>query len=77
MTRELTELRLHVARLEGAAKRLLDVLGRPVDGRKGGDATLEALRAAADAEAQGRSEGRGSGGAERGGRWVPGTGWEF
>lgn len=37
-----------MARLEGAAKRLLDMLGCPVDGRKGPDATLEALRKAAE-----------------------------
>ncbi len=42
-------MRVAVARLEGAAKRLLDALGCPVDGRKGPEATLEALRAAADA----------------------------
>ena len=51
MTKEVTELRLQVARLEGAAKRLLDVLGCPADGSKGPEATVEALRAAADARA--------------------------
>jgi hypothetical protein len=51
MNEEVKELRLTVARLEGAAKRLLDVLGHPADGCNGAGATLEALRAAADAEA--------------------------
>jgi hypothetical protein len=51
MNEEVKELRLTVARLEGAAKRLLDVLGRPVEGRNGRNATLDGLRAAADAEA--------------------------
>ncbi len=41
-------MRLMLARLEGAAKRLLDVLGHSADSSKGPDATLEALRAAAD-----------------------------
>ncbi len=41
-------MRLRLARLEGAAKRLLDVLGHPADSSKEPDATLEALRAAAD-----------------------------
>jgi hypothetical protein len=42
-------LRVALARMEGAAKRLLDALGCPVDGRRGPEATVEALRAAADA----------------------------
>lgn len=50
MSDEVKALRLKVARMEGAAKRLLDALGCPVDGRKGPDATLDALREAADAE---------------------------
>ena len=50
MNEEVKRLRLHVARLEGAAKRLLDVLGCPADGRKGPEGTLEALREAADAQ---------------------------
>ncbi len=49
LNKDVKALRLHVARLEGAAKRLLDLLGFPADGRKGPDATLEALREAADA----------------------------
>ncbi len=49
MNGEVKELRLRVARLEGAAKRLLDGLGWPADGRQGPEATVEALRAAADA----------------------------
>ncbi len=49
MNEELKELRLKVARMEGAAKRLLDALGCSVDGRKGPDATLDAIREAAEA----------------------------
>jgi hypothetical protein len=52
---EVRELRLTVARLEGAAKRLLELLGRPVDARKGKDATLDELRAAAEALAVGKT----------------------
>ncbi len=51
---ELTEVRLRLARMEGAAKRLLDALGCSVDGRKGPDATLDALRAAAEAAVEGK-----------------------
>ncbi len=54
MKDELTEARLKLARLEGAAKRLLDALGCPVDGRKGPDATLDALREAAEAAVVGK-----------------------
>ena len=77
MNADVKELRMAVARLEGAARRLLDVLGRPVDGRKGPEATLEALRDAAAAEAGRRPEGRGARVEGTCGRWVPGTGWEF
>jgi len=51
---EITEVRLKLARMEGAAKRLLDALGCPVDGRKGPNATLDALRDAAEAAAVGK-----------------------
>jgi hypothetical protein len=62
-------LRLRLARLEGAAKRLLDALGCPVDGRKGPDATLGGLRAAAEA----RGDKAASSGMKRG----DGGTWEF
>ena len=50
-------MRLRLARLEGAAKRLLDVLGHPADSSKGPEATLEALRAAANAEMEPQMDG--------------------
>ena len=34
--------------MEGAARRLLDVLGCPADGSKGPEATLDALQTATD-----------------------------
>lgn len=49
LNEDIKALRLYVARLEGAAKRLLDLLGCPADGRDGPEATVDALRAAADA----------------------------
>ncbi len=77
MNGEVKELRLRVARLEGAAKRLLDGLGWPADGRQGPEATVEALRAAADAAgkaAGGKREGQpgkaGSGTGVRGCRGI-------
>ncbi len=42
-------MRFRLARIEGAAKRLLDVLGWSADSRQGPEATVEALRSAADA----------------------------
>ena len=49
LNEDVKALGLYLARLEGAAKRLLDALGCPADGRNGPEATLDALRAAADA----------------------------
>lgn len=45
---KIEELRIEVSRLEGAARRLLDVLGRPVDAAKDSEpgATVRALAAA-------------------------------
>ncbi len=40
--------------MEGAAKRLLEALGSPVDGSKGPDATLDAVREAAEAALVGK-----------------------
>ncbi len=84
MNGEVKELRLRVARLEGAAKRLLDVLGFPVDGSKGPEATLEALRVAADdvGKAGSGKGGRGCRGIEvehAGQQTADGAGkrWEF
>lgn len=42
------ETRLYVARLEGAAKRLLDALGMPVDNRDGADCVINGLTSAAE-----------------------------
>ena len=56
LNKDVEALRLHVARLEGAAKRLLDLLGCPADGRKGPEGTLEALREAADTVVVKKSE---------------------
>ncbi len=74
-------MRLRLARLEGAAKRLLDVLGHPADGSKGPDATLEALRAAAERSESGKGvrECRGIGVEPEGQQTADGAGqrWEF
>lgn len=43
--------------MEGAAKRLMEALGCPVDGRKGPDATLDALREAAGVVVRGQESG--------------------
>jgi hypothetical protein len=78
---EVKELRLRVAKLEGAAKRLLDVLGFPVDGSKGPEATLEALRVAAGRSESGKGvrECRGVGVEPKEQQTADGAGkrWEF
>lgn len=48
MTENESELRQYIARLEGAAKRLLDAIGAPADNKDGADAVIKALRSAAD-----------------------------
>lgn len=45
---ELKNLRHRFARLEGAARRIMDALGKPVDGRDGTDSTADAISDYAD-----------------------------